>query len=271
MHGPAPLLLDAVVLLEHGDELVDLLRRVEAPGDALPPRAPPRPRRQPRRGLLHAELPVPLEAGQPRHEGYDRDVHEPELRPAEERPVPELAVEVGEHLQELGARLRPRVAPELPQPRAELVDLVGVGGPEAGPRARVGVGGEEGLAGVDLVEVVEDDEGLADGAAVVEEHGDLLVDGVGAEEEVALGSQELLLGVLVGDALLRQRDAAALPERAHPEVQQHQALVLPLRHCCQRLGDLSISVSFSACVCGDEWSGWVMWICRVCEGAGSAL
>ena len=98
----------------------------------------------------------------------------------------------------------------------------------------------------------------------MEEDGDLLVDGVGAEEEVALGAQELLLGVLVGDALLRQRDAAALPERAHPEVQQHQALVLLLRHCCQRLDRLANS---NSCSLSFSWIG----CCGECEDVGSSL
>jgi len=119
---------------------------------------------------------------------------------------------------------------ELPQPGAAVVELlVHVVRPEPGLRARVrvaGGGGEQRRRRRErLVQVLHDDEGLADGAAVVEEHGDLLVDRVGAEQELAL-VREVLLEVLVGEALLVQRDPAALPERAHPEVQQLQALLL---------------------------------------------
>lgn len=76
----------------------------------------------------------------------------------------------------------------------------------------------------------------------MEEHWDLLVDRVGAEEAVALAGDEILLHVLVGQALLGQRDADALPERAHPEVQQHQALLA--RHC-----SWLVWISFDVCLC----------------------
>uniref|UniRef100_A0A8R7UM98 Uncharacterized protein n=1 Tax=Triticum urartu TaxID=4572 RepID=A0A8R7UM98_TRIUA len=120
---------------------------------------------------------------------------------------------------------------ELPEAGAAVVDLlVDVVGPEAGLRARVGVGGEQsGRVREGLLQVLEDDEGLVDGTAVVEEHRDLLMHRVGAEEAVALAGHQVLLRVLVGQALLGQRDAHALPERAHPEVQQHQPLLA--RHC----------------------------------------
>uniref|UniRef100_A0A8R7UJV6 Uncharacterized protein n=1 Tax=Triticum urartu TaxID=4572 RepID=A0A8R7UJV6_TRIUA len=225
-------LLDAVHLLEHADELVNLVRRVEALGDALPLAAPLCPRRDPRRHLGDAELAVLLVAVEPRGEGRERGVHEPEDVAAEEGLVPERPVQILEDFQHLGPRLRVRLALELPEPGAAVVDLlVDVVGPEASLRALVGVGGEEG-GGVreGVVEVVEDDEGLVHGAAVVEEHRDLLVDRVGAEEAVALAGHEVLFDVLVGEAFFCQGDEAALPERAHPEVQQHQTLLA--RHCC---------------------------------------
>jgi hypothetical protein len=62
--------------------------------------------------------------------------------------------------------------------------------------------------------------------------GDLLVDRVGAEEVAALGGHDVLFDVLVGEAFLRKGDAAPLPERAYPEVQQHQITgVLLSCHC----------------------------------------
>jgi len=56
----------------------------------------------------------------------------------------------------------------------------------------VGVaGGEEARAAgrERLVEVLQDEAGLADGPAAVEEHRDLPVRGVGGEEELALGGE----------------------------------------------------------------------------------
>jgi len=88
----------------------------------------------------------------------------------------------------------------------------------------------------------------------VEEHGDLLVDRVGVEQELALVPQQVvLLQVLVGQALLVQRDAAALPERAHPEVQQLQALLLLPGH--RSLASSCSRVVRSLAVCGRWVSG----------------
>ena len=85
--------------------------------------------------------------------------------------------------------------------------VVDVGGPEASDGALVGVGGEEGHAGAGegLVDVLHDDLRLADGLAVVDEHGDLLVHRVGAEEELAL-VVKILLGVLEAQTLEADRD-----------------------------------------------------------------
>lgn len=161
MHGGPPArLLDAVPLLKQADEVVDLLGRVEALGDALPLAAPLGPRRDLGRHLRQAELAVPLVAVEPCGEGREGGVDEPELVAAEEGLVPERAVEGLEDLQHLGARLRLRLSLDLPEPGAAVVDLlVDVVGPEAGLRARVGVGGEEGRGVREgVVEVVEDDE-----------------------------------------------------------------------------------------------------------------
>jgi len=100
---------------------------------------------------------------------------------------------------------------------------VDVGGPEAGDGAVVGAGGEDGRAGAGegVVEVLQDEEGLAHRLAAVEEDGDLLVDGVGGEEQLALVG-EVLLHVLVLEALEVQRHAHAVHERARPRAQHLQ-------------------------------------------------
>ncbi|WVZ57446.1 LOW QUALITY PROTEIN: hypothetical protein U9M48_007829 [Paspalum notatum var. saurae] len=105
-------------------------------------------------------------------------------------------------------------------------------GPEAGGGALVGVGGEDGAAGGEqLVDVLHDDERLAEGPAVVDEHGHLLVHRVGHEQELALAEwQVLLLDVLVAaHAFHAQRDADAVHERARHQAKQLQILLA--RHC----------------------------------------
>uniref|UniRef100_K4AGB4 Uncharacterized protein n=1 Tax=Setaria italica TaxID=4555 RepID=K4AGB4_SETIT len=74
--------------------------------------------------------------------------------------------------------------------------------PEASDGVFVGVGGEERRAGAgeDLIDVLQDDRRLADGLPVVDEHGNLVVDGVGLEEELALVLQ-VFLDVLVAQTL----------------------------------------------------------------------
>ncbi|TVU34086.1 hypothetical protein EJB05_15912, partial [Eragrostis curvula] len=82
-----------------------------------------------------------------------------------------------------------------------------VRGPEACDSAVVGVGWEDGLAGAreGVVEVLHDEYGLGDGLAAVEEHGDLLVDGVGGEKQLALVG-EVLLHVLIIPTASRIRE-----------------------------------------------------------------
>jgi len=95
--------------------------------------------------------------------------------------------------------------------------LVYIGGPETSNGAFVGVGREEGGAdaGERLVEVLNDDRGLAHGLAVVDEHGHLLVHGVGLEDELALVAVEvLLLEVLVAQTFEAQRKLHTQSERA---------------------------------------------------------
>ncbi|TVU14260.1 hypothetical protein EJB05_37719, partial [Eragrostis curvula] len=88
--------------------------------------------------------------------------------------------------------------------------------PKAGDSSLVGVNGEDWLAGVtpDLVDVLHNDKRLADGLAVVDEHGHLVVHRVGAEEELAL-VEEVLLHVLVAHALDIERHPCTERERAH--------------------------------------------------------
>jgi hypothetical protein len=98
--------------------------------------------------------------------------------------------------------------------------VVDVGGPEASNRTPVGVGEEESGAGTGegLVDVLHDDLRLADWLAVVNEHGDLLVDRIGGQQELAL-VLEVLLDVLIAQALevegelhsKRERGLATVP------------------------------------------------------------
>lgn len=102
--------------------------------------------------------------------------------------------------------------------------------PEAGDGAVEGVGGEELAGGREgVVEVVEDDGGLGEGAAVGEEEdGDLLVDGVVAEQLLALAA-EVLLRVLEVEPLEPHRQLHAVRVRARPRPEQLQPAVVPGR------------------------------------------
>ncbi len=92
--------------------------------------------------------------------------------------------------------------------------------PEAGHGAAEGVGGEEGRPVERLVDVLDDDQRLADGGAVaVEEHGDHLVDGVVREEELALVAH-VLEDELVGHSFQAQGDLDTVDERAAESADQ---------------------------------------------------
>ncbi|XBI06898.1 hypothetical protein VPH35_134868 [Triticum aestivum] len=139
-------------------------------------------------------------------------------RVAPEEPLPlELRVQDPQAL--LGLPRQPRlllaVRPHrLPQRLQALVgDEVG---PEAGRGAVVRVRGEEpGRRFVmeGLVDVLDDEEGLADGAVAVEEDGDRLVDGVVGEQQLALVGQ-VLHEQLVRHPLERQRHLHPVRKRA---------------------------------------------------------
>jgi hypothetical protein len=104
--------------------------------------------------------------------------------------------------------------------------------PEPRERAVEGVGGEQ-RAGLrpGVVKVLEDNDGLRERAAAVDEHGHLLVDGVVAQQLVALVPQ-VLLHVVVLQALEPQRQLHAVRVRARPRPEQHQ------RGCRRRYGAL---------------------------------
>uniref|UniRef100_A0A8R7QUI1 Uncharacterized protein n=1 Tax=Triticum urartu TaxID=4572 RepID=A0A8R7QUI1_TRIUA len=70
-----------------------------------------------------------------------------------------------------------------------------------------------------LVDVLDDDLGLTDGLAVVDEDGHHLVDGVRAEEQLALVG-EVLLHVLIAHALEVKRQLHPRYVRARPHPQQ---------------------------------------------------
>jgi hypothetical protein len=124
--------------------------------------------------------------------------------------------------------------------------VVDVGGPEAVHGALVGVlrqeeaivlaaGAGGGPRGV--VDVLDDDGGLADGAAVGEEQdGDLAVDGVGGEEPGALGGPERLFQELVRHAPQLQRQPRPRRERAHLPAQNPHRRRRPGRHRRRTMG-----------------------------------
>ena len=115
--------------------------------------------------------------------------------------------------------------------------IVDVGGPESSDGSIVGVSGENRVSGVPrLVDVLHDDQGLADGLPFVEENGDLLVDGVGLEQKFALRPHRLH-DVLVVDFLEMESDPRPHHEGARPRTQHLQ--VVQLGH------SLSISLYFS--------------------------
>lgn len=76
--------------------------------------------------------------------------------------------------------------------------VVNIGSPEAGNSAFIRVRREDGGSGrPSLVDVLNDDEGLAYGLLIVDENWDFLVNWVGLEEELTLGSQFLLMELVV--------------------------------------------------------------------------
>mgnify|MGYP003702824995 CR=1 FL=1 len=91
--------------------------------------------------------------------------------------------------------------------------------PEPLDGAAVWVTGQYGRGAIggrpDLVDVLDDDERLGEGLAVVEQHGDLLVHRVGPEQQLALLPPRLLQQ-LVLHALELQRYHDAHHERARP-------------------------------------------------------
>ena len=139
---------------------------------------------------------------------------------SEESPPLELRLEELQVLLDLRREALPHLAVvRRPQRQPERLRalVVDESGPEAGGGAEAGVGGEEERGRERLVDVLDDDEGLADGGAVVvvavEEDGDLLVDGVVGEQQVALVA-EVLQDELVWHALEPQGGRRAGAVRA---------------------------------------------------------
>ena len=197
------------------------------------PGAPRRPRRERRALRRHAEPAEPLVRREPRRERRQRHVHVPDHLAAEVPLPTELRLQRPHRRHQLVPRRlhrRRRARRRPPHPRGARRQLgVDVGRPEPGLGALVGPRGQQRLAdaGERLVDELEDDEGLAHRLAADEEDGDLAVDGVGGEEQGALGGEVLRL-LLVRHALPRQRDAHAVAVHAHRAVDQHHALLLPL-------------------------------------------
>lgn len=76
--------------------------------------------------------------------------------------------------------------------------VVNIGSPESGYSAVVRFRREDGWSGgKSLVDVLNNHEGLAYGVVMVDENWDFLVNWVGFEEELALGSQFLLKELIV--------------------------------------------------------------------------
>jgi hypothetical protein len=65
---------------------------------------------------------------------------------------------------------------------------VGILRPEPADDTAVGVGWEDVWPGKGLIDVLQDNEQLVDGAAVMEEHGHLPVHGVGCQQQLALAT-----------------------------------------------------------------------------------
>ena len=77
-----------------------------------------------------------------------------------------------------------------------------------------------------LVDVLHNDEGLADGFSVVDENRDLLVDRVHLQKKRTLVNQ-IFFFVLVLDSLFGQGYSDPHSEHARPEIQQNHLV----RHC----------------------------------------
>jgi hypothetical protein len=118
-----------------------------------------------------------------------------------------------------------------------------------------------------LVDVLHDDERLRDGAVAVEEHGDLLVDRVVGEQELALVAH-VVLDELVGDSLEAQGHLGAVHVRAEPADELHRRLLGRLGCCLFHVQWVDADRS----ICGSEIYRWV-WenICLVGRQPGEEV
>uniref|UniRef100_A0A8R7VFY6 Uncharacterized protein n=1 Tax=Triticum urartu TaxID=4572 RepID=A0A8R7VFY6_TRIUA len=228
---PVPLL----VFGEVGDELVPVR---QGPPDHLVGGVLRRPPAESRvLAILHHTHPGDfLQHAEPVRQRACGEVDEAECV-APEEPLP-LQLRVQNRLALLGLPRKPRLllavrSHRLPQRLQALFgDEVG---PEAGRGAVVGVRREEPgrrpvAVVVGLVDVLADEEGLADGAVAVEEDGDRLVNRVVGEQQLAIVGQ-VLHEQLVWHPLERERHLHAVRERAAERRDEpHRRLCCLLRH-----------------------------------------
>ncbi|THU48071.1 hypothetical protein C4D60_Mb09t22370 [Musa balbisiana] len=169
---------------------------------------------------------------EPRHEGDERVVDETEGVTAEVLLVPQLALQQLQDLDELLLGRRLGLALELPQPFVEP----GHEGDERDVEEPEGVAGEVLLVSQLALQQPQDTKGTSAMSTKPNASPPKYFLSPSSPSssfripERALVPQEVLLPVLILHPLLRQRDPAPLPERAHPEVQQHHPLRVYLTH-----------------------------------------
>lgn len=108
----------------------------------------------------------------------------------------------------------------------------------------------------DLINIFEDDQGFDDRLAVVEEHGDLLVDWIVLEKVRAL-VRDIFFDVLILDSLQLQRPLDSTNCRTCPHSEElhlantnhgaEQCDIMPLEACiliCELLGAVALLVLF---------------------------
>ncbi|KAF3775749.1 hypothetical protein EJ110_NYTH49702 [Nymphaea thermarum] len=94
---------------------------------------------------------------------------------------------------------------------------------------------------------------FADGLAIVEENGHLLVDGVGVEKELALAEGQLLLQELIGNALDVEDDLHSKHKGARPHAYQlHLSLLFHLIYSFLPLLFFSLLACFGCIYCLDD-------------------
>ncbi|KAH0469352.1 hypothetical protein IEQ34_000910 [Dendrobium chrysotoxum] len=110
--------------------------------------------------------------------------------------------------------------------------VVNIDSPKASDGAIVGIGREDGRAGrsPDLVNVLHNNTGLADGLISMDENGDQLVDRIGLEKKLAFVKQ-IIWEVLVFDPLQIKSNHCPRHEGARPEPDQLHLVFFRNSHC----------------------------------------